>query len=199
MPDAIAIEALPPTGMITLRADLAAPEVAEAVRAATGHALPARRRIAGSLGDGAGWMAPDELLLHVPYAEAPDRTAALEAALAAHHHLAACVSDARAGFRLAGPSAREVLASGAPVDLHPAAFGPGDLRRTRLGQVAAAFWMPDPNPDPQPGTRPDGPGDGTEVFELVVFRSVAGFVHDWLRQAAAPGRLPGFLTPRRAR
>jgi sarcosine oxidase, subunit gamma len=190
MPDAIAIEALPPTGMITLRADLAAPEVADAVRAATGHALPARRRVAGGLGGGAGWMAPDELLLHVPYAEAPERTAALEAALAGHHHLAACVSDARAGFRLTGPSAREVLASGAPVDLHPEAFGPGDLRRTRLGQVAAAFWMPDPQPDAQPV--------GAEIFELVVFRSVAGFVHEWLRQAAAPGRLPGFLTPRRA-
>ena len=88
------------------------------------------------------------------------------------------MSDARAVFRLDGPGAREVLAKGAPVDLAPAAFGPGDFRRTRLGQVAAAFWMPEP-----------------EVFDLMCFRSVAGFVADWLATAARPGSLPGFLAP----
>jgi sarcosine oxidase subunit gamma len=66
-----------------------------------------------------------------------------------------------------------VLASGAPVDLAPAAFGPGDLRRTRLGQVAAAFWIPEP-----------------EVFDLACFRSVADFVTDWLANAARSGMLP---------
>lgn len=170
------IAALPPTGMITLRGDLADPALTAAVTAATGQPVPSTRRIHGSFGAGAGWMAPDELLLLVPYAEAPARTAALAEALAGSHHLVADVSDARAGFRLDGPGAREVLAKGAPVDLHPAAFGPGDLRRTRLGQVAAAFWMPAP-----------------ERFELVCFRSVAAFVETWLRQAATPGTFPGLF------
>jgi sarcosine oxidase, subunit gamma len=170
------VTALPPAGMITLRGDLASPALAEAVRAATGQPVPAMRRIAGGLDGGAAWMSPDELLLLVRHAEAPARTATLGAALAGEHHLAADVSDARAVFRLTGPGAREVLAKGAPADLHPRAFGPGDFRRTRLGQVAAAFWMAD-----------------AASFELVCFRSVAGFVEDWLRLAAAPGTLPGYL------
>jgi sarcosine oxidase, subunit gamma len=172
----VEIAALPPTGMIALRGDLADPALAAAVTAATGRSVPAIRRIDGGFEAGAAWMSPDELLLLVPYAEAPARAAELGAALAGTHHLVADVSDARAGFALDGAGAREVLAKGVPVDLHPAAFGPGDLRRTRLGQVAAAFWMPAP-----------------ERFELVCFRSVAAFVEAWLRQAATPGTLPGFL------
>jgi sarcosine oxidase subunit gamma len=69
-----------------------------------------------------------------------------------------------------------VLAKGAPVDLAPAAFGVGDFRRTRLGQVAAAFWMPAP-----------------DTFELMCFRSVAGYVADWLANAARPGSLAGYF------
>ena len=86
------------------------------------------------------------------------------------------VSDARALFRIDGPGAREVLAKGAPVDLSPAAFGPGDFRRTRLGQVACAFWTP----------------DGTS-FELVCFRSVAAYVFGLLENAAKPGSEVGYL------
>ena len=61
------------------------------------------------------------------------------------------------------------------MDLSPAGFGPGEIRRTRLGQVAAAFWL-----------------TGEDAFELVCFRSVGGFVHDWLNTAAAAS-LPEFL------
>ena len=32
-----------------------------------------------------------------------------------------------------------------------------------------------------------------EVFDLMCFRSVAGFVADWLENAARPGSLPGHL------
>jgi sarcosine oxidase subunit gamma len=172
----VSVERLGPTGMITLRGVLAAPRLAAAVEAATGHGMPAVRRIHGGLGGGVAWMSPDELLLLVPRDDAPARTAALGDALAGTHHLAADVSDARAAFRLTGAGAREVIAKGAPVDLHPAAFGPGDLRRTRLGQVAAAFWIPAP-----------------DTFELVAFRSVGDFVEAWLRLAATPGTLPGYL------
>jgi sarcosine oxidase subunit gamma len=171
-------------GMVTLRADLADLAVAAALETAFGATLgatiPPVRRIAGGLAGGAAWMAPDELLLFVPRTEAAARAAALDAALEGTHRLVADVSDARAAFRITGPGAREVIAKGAPVDLHPAAFRPGDLRRTRLGQVACAFWIPEAAP---------------ATIELVVFRSVAAFVAQWLATAAAPGTLPGHLPP----
>lgn len=173
---AVSIALRPGPGMVTLRGDLAAAPIREAVLAATGLALPDRRRIAIAGDQAAAWMSPDELLLFTAPGGGPRLAAALGAALSGVHHLAADVSAARAVFRIEGEGGREVLAKGAPVDLSRAAFGPGDLRRTRLGQVAVAFWMVD-----------------AATFELVCFRSVAGFTARWLAQAAAPGSLPGHL------
>jgi sarcosine oxidase subunit gamma len=169
---AVAIAPRVPLGMVTLRGDLGSPALADAVRAATGCPVPERRRIAFDGDRAATWMSPDELMLFVAPGSAASVVADLSRALAGQHHLAADVSDARALFRLAGPGARAVLAKGAPADLD--GFGPGDFRRTRLGQVAAAFWCPEP-----------------DTFDLMCFRSVGGFVADWLATAARPGSLAG--------
>ncbi len=166
----------PGPGMVTLRGDLASAPIREAVLAATGLALPDRRRIVIGGDQAAAWMSPDELLLFTGPGNGDRLAAALGTALSDVHHLAVDVSSARMVFRLEGEGGREVLAKGAPVDLRRAAFGPGDLRRTRLGQVAVAFWMVD-----------------AVTIDLVCFRSVAGFTARWLATAAAPGSLPGHL------
>lgn len=173
---AVRITQGPSRGMLTLRGDLASEVLQAAVRTATGCAVPPPRRIEFAGDHAVAWMAPDELLLFLPDGAAAAAGQRLDADLAGITCLVADVSDARAVFRLIGPGSREVLAKGAPVDLAPAVFGPGDFRRTRLGQVAAAFWMPVP-----------------DVFELVCFRSVSDFVAQWLHTCAAPGSLPGFL------
>ena len=139
-------------GMITLRADLSA----------LSFPVPATRTVR----DGVAWMSPDELLIMVPKAEVPAKMAALASGLP-EHHLLADVSDARAVFALTGDDAREVLAKGAPVDLSPDSFQIGDIRRTRIGQVAAAFWMVD-----------------AQTFHIVCFTSVSGYLEDWLRHAS---------------
>ncbi|MDV7142627.1 sarcosine oxidase subunit gamma family protein [Tropicimonas sp. TH_r6] len=160
-------------GMVTLRGTLS--ELAPAVEAVTGCAMSGTRGIEHAGDAAVGWMSPDELLLLVPYAQTGEIVAALEEKLAGVHHLAVDVSDARASFRLEGPGAREVLARLCPVDLSPAAFGPGDLRRTRLAQVPAAFWI-----------------DEAGAFTLVCFRSVARYAFDCLAEAAS-GEAVGFL------
>ncbi len=165
----------PSSGMITVRCALSEPALAEAVRQASGCALPDRRRITTAPEAAVAWMSPDELMLFVPPNRVADARAALALALEGVHSLVVDVSDARALFRLDGPGARDLLARGAPVDLDPAAFGPGDFRRTRLGQVAVAFWAVEP-----------------QVFDLMCFRSVEGFVAEWLEtgaQAINAGRL----------
>lgn len=157
-------------GMVTLRGDLSDPTLTAAVTAATGCAVPSLRQIVWSGDQAVAWMSPDELLLIVT--DAPATVAQLSEALTGIHHLAADVSDARATFRITGPW-RDILASGAPVDLHPDTFPPGEIRRTRLGQVAAAFWATDAN-----------------TAELVCFASVAEFVGIWLETAATEGAEP---------
>ena len=165
-------------GMATIRADLVEPEARAAIAAACAVPVPETRRMTGGEHAALLWMSPDELLFVTDYGEAGRVVADLETRLAGHHHMALDVSDARALFRLEGPGAREVVAKGAPVDLSARTFGPGDLRRSHLGQVAVAFWQVRENP---------------ETFDLVCFRSVAGYVFDWLCASAAEGGLPRAL------
>lgn len=166
----------PLRGMITLRGDLS--NLAQAVEKCVGCGVPDMRRAAGGSGGDALWMSPDELMLTVPYEAVGDRLAALTGALSGVHHLAADVSDARAIFRLEGDATREVLAKGAPVDLSRAAFGVGDVRRTRIGHIAAAFYQMSDTPD---------------VFEVICFRSYAQYLWDWLVASSREGSMPGVL------
>ncbi|MEO1606303.1 MAG: sarcosine oxidase subunit gamma family protein [Pseudomonadota bacterium] len=154
-------------GMITVRGDL--DQIKDTVEAAASVEMPGRGGANLSDGSGLCWMSPDELLLLCPYDEAADKLAKLQDGLAGSHALAVIVSDARSLLRVKGDNAREVMAKLAPVDLAPGQFEPGMIRRTRLGQAAAAFWMPD-----------------AETFHVICFRSHATYVFDLLRTAAQP-------------
>jgi sarcosine oxidase, subunit gamma len=156
-----------PLGMITLRCKHDVAALPRAVKNAVGVAMPDPRRIVTDGAWGAAWMAPDELLLICPRDQVPVALASLSKALAGEHHLAVDVSDARAVFRVDGPKAAQVLVKLTPADV--AALAPGELRRSRLAQVAAAFWA-------------DGSG-----FTVVTFRSVARYAFDLLSHAARPG------------
>lgn len=162
----VTVRELASPGTVSLRGDLAVigPVAAEIA----GCAVPGRRGIAAAGAARLAWMSPDELLLMLPRADVPGALATLAERLSGQHHLALDVSDMRSHFAVTGPGVREVLAKLAPVDLHPDSFGPGEMRRTRLAQVACAFWM-----------------EGEEEIRLVCFRSVARYAFDVLRQAAA--------------
>ena len=156
-------------GMITLRGDLGSKVIQAAVKKATGADLPATNQVSLSADGGVAWMSPDELLLMVPYAEVEEILATVNKSLAGEHALAVNVSDARAVFRVSGDGARETLAKICPVDLSADAFVPGQFRRTRMAQVAAAFWL-----------------DEGGTFTIVCFRSVADYVFNLLSNAAHP-------------
>jgi len=155
---------LPACGMVTLRGDLGDADIAAALEGA-GVTVPACRQVLDAPAGRVIWMSPDELLIQCD--SGADRALAdrLSTALAGRHHLAAVVGDARARFEIEGAGARIALAKLCPVDM--ARFGPGVVRRTRLAQVAAAFWM-----------------TGEERFELVCFRSVADYVETALTTSA---------------
>ncbi|MEM0935234.1 MAG: sarcosine oxidase subunit gamma family protein [Pseudomonadota bacterium] len=163
-------------GMITVKAELASAALAECLRAATGAAVPQTRRIVRERDARVAWMAPDELLLLVPRADVAASLATLTDGLAGEHALVADVSDMRAVFRIeAGRAARETLAKLCPVDLAPGVFAAGEIRRTRLAQVPAAFWIEE------------------NGFTLVCFRSVARYAFDVLKGAAAADARVGYF------
>ncbi len=157
------------TGMITLRGALSDATFQQAVVDATGCAVPAQRKVIQVGGNVVVWMSPDELLIVTDHAKAPAMVDTLSAALKGQHALAVNVSDARACFTLKGVGARETLAKVAPVDFDGAAFSTGDVRRSRLAQVAGAVWLN---------------ADGS--FTIVCFRSVGQYVFDLLKTAAHP-------------
>ena len=170
------IEECGPQGMITLRGNPVARAVKSAATVAGGVRMPGVNSVNLKGEGGLCWMSPDELLILCPYDEVTATLEKMNRTLARTHSLAVDVSDARAMFRVSGPAAREVLAKLSPVDLSPDAFRPGMLRRTRLAQVSAAFWMVD--------------GDS---FQIVCFRSVADYVFTLLKTAAQPGAEVGYF------
>ncbi|MEO1292017.1 MAG: sarcosine oxidase subunit gamma family protein, partial [Pseudomonadota bacterium] len=144
---AVAVQELPLRGMLSMRGDLANPAIAAAVQMAVGQTMPGPL---GTSGDGTArvlWMSPDELLLMLPHREAAEKTQVLRQSLTGHVASVTDVSDARQVFEVKGEGAREVLAKGTPIDLHPAAFRLGQFRRTRVGAVAAGLYLTADSPD----------------------------------------------------
>ena len=162
-------------GMITLRGDLSDKALIKVIKDATGQKMPGQREANVQGETGVCWMSPDELLVLVPYAEVEARLADMTNALSGVHALAVNVSDARAVFRVSGAYAREGLGKLAPVDFSVEAFRVGQIRRSRLAQVAGAFWM-----------------DDEETFRVVCFRSAATYVFNLLKVAVQPGSEVGY-------
>jgi len=163
-------------GMITLRGNPGSAAVKAAVKRVTGVDIPGPRGIHAEGDTGIAWMSPDELLVLVPHDQAPQATADMADALTGEHATVVNVSDARALFHVTGPHAREALAKLSPADLHPASFGPGEMRRTRLAQVPAAIWQGE-----------------AEAFSVICFRSVAQYVFDILALSTQEGGEVGYF------
>jgi sarcosine oxidase subunit gamma len=79
------------------------------------------------------------------------------------------LSDGRVVVRISGPRARDVLAKGIPIDLHPRAFRPGMVAISHASHMSVILWQLD-----------DGP-----TYELALFRSFAESFAHWLQQSAA--------------
>lgn len=159
----LVVEPVTDLGQITLRGDLSDPAFADAL----GVVLPQPRRIT-QRPVRLAWMSPDELLALVPREDVAGHVERVGAALRGQHHLIADVSDARVIYRLYGEDApiRDCLARLSPADLRARALPQGEVRRTRLAQVPAAFWLDE--------------GAAT----VIAFRSVAAYVEGLLRNAA---------------
>ncbi len=157
-------------GMIILRGDLSARAVRSAATGATGAKMPGPREVQTNGAKALCWMSPDELLILCDYSFVAQAIEGMNKALNGVHALAVDMSDARTMFRLTGAAARDVMAKLTPADVSPQALQPGQIRRSRLAQVSAAFWLED-----------------DMTFRVVCFRSVARYTFDLLCTAARPG------------
>jgi sarcosine oxidase subunit gamma len=84
----------------------------------------------------------------------------------------ASISDQSGGrtlLRLSGPRARDVLAKGLPIDLHPSVFGPGSAATSTISLMGVQLWQVDDAPS----------------YDIALFRSVSASFWRWLTAAAA--------------
>lgn len=82
-------------------------------------------------------------------------------------------SDGQAVLRLSGPKVREALCKLVPVDLHPRTFRIGDVAATVAAHVGTTLW------------RLEDESNGDAVFEIAVYRSLAGSFWSALSESAA--------------
>lgn len=117
---------------------------ADRVGKALGAPLPGRcGQTAASGPHTVCWLGPDEWLV-VSHDEGV--LAGLREALAGAPGSLVDVSAHRTTLELSGPSARQVLEKGCPLDLHPRVFGPGRAVQTTVGPVAVLLWQVDEAP-----------------------------------------------------
>jgi sarcosine oxidase, subunit gamma len=165
-PGTVAVTVEPYVAMASLRAGDTSPRLT----AALGAALPTAPNTWAQAGPGrAIWLGPDEWLLTSP-TERPEQLAGRirEAALP-FGGTVADVSAQRITLRLTGPHARDVLAKGCSIDLHPRSFRRGDCAQTMLAQAGVVLLALT---------------DSGDDYVILVRSSYAGYLADWLADAA---------------
>jgi len=153
-------------GMFNLRGDISEEPFQAAVKNAVGVALPTTANTCKGDPDGTRllWLGPCEWLLVIV-----DVAATLQKATSAMTE----VGEARTVIRIGGVNAREVLAKGCSLDLHPRAFAAGQCAQTQLARAAVILDH----------TRIDKM-TGSAEFDLYVLRSFAEYLWTWVEDAS---------------
>lgn len=156
-------------GKINLRGEPVRP-FRDAVKKALGVAPPTKPNTSAA-GETCTilWLGPNEWLAVTPPGAEGDAAAALREALGKRHAAVTDVSEARTVIALGGPRARDVLAKGCPLDLHPRVFKAGDCAQSALAKALVILHQTDDAP----------------AYDIYVDRSFADYLWRWLEDAAA--------------
>jgi sarcosine oxidase, subunit gamma len=165
---ALALHEKPFHGMVALRVDTRDEASRAAVETALRAALPQANRSIGCSGGVALWLGPDEFLIVTEPGDESSVATNLAAALRGGHGAVVDVSDSRTIIALSGKRARDLLAKGSGLDLHPRSFAPGQCAQSFLAKVKVALHQLDDTPS----------------FHIIVERSVAEYLFLWLADAA---------------
>jgi sarcosine oxidase subunit gamma len=115
------------------------------------------------------WFGPQEWLITSTTRAGAELEDVLRTAVAEHGGAAVDVSAQRTTIRLRGDRARNLLAKGCSLDLHPSVFGVGAAAQTMLGKAAIVLIPLNDN--------------GTD-YRIIVRSSFARYLTEWLIDAA---------------
>lgn len=165
---ALQVTVLASMGQLNLRGHADNADFTHAVESALGQPLPLEPNTVSEALHRLFWLGPDEWLLIAGRAQIQDLAQRLEAATQGLHAAINDVSGGQVLLRLCGPQAANVLAAGCTLDLHPSAFPVGRCAQTGLARAAVLLY----------------PLDSPDSFELVVRRSFADYLLNWLHGVA---------------
>lgn len=159
---------------INLRGNPADLRFTEALHSVTGLRLPAEaNRFTAEGALACLWLGPDEWLILGTGGGEHEVAARLRAALGDLHAAVTDVSEARTTIAIAGPRARELLAKGTSIDLHPRVFGSGRCVQTGFAGANIILCQTDDTPS----------------FEILVLDSFAEHLWAWLEGGAREYRV----------
>ena len=163
------LEVRPGYGYLNLRGDPNSDRFMQVAEAALGQPLPAAT---GSFTSGQHTiyrLGPDEWLLCTALGREKETAGQLEKNLAGQCYSLVDVTGGQVMMRLRGPRAREVLARGCTLDLHPRAFKTGRCAQSTLAKTSMLIALADDAP----------------TFDIIVRRSFAEYAARWLRHSGA--------------
>ncbi|MFE0813031.1 sarcosine oxidase subunit gamma [Streptomyces sp. NPDC058848] len=170
---ALEVAEVPMLAQISVRLDPKG-AAADAVGLVLGLRLPVEPDTAVHAGNlTALWLGPDEWLVLGPPGSRHDLESRIREAGGDEFVSVVDVSAQRTTLLVAGPRARDLLAHGCSLDLHPRAFPAGRCAQTTLARAQVVL------------VAPDGPGAG---FRVLVRSSFAGYLTDWLLDASTEWR-----------
>lgn len=169
LPDGVQVLLETFVAQVSLRIDR---EASGTVAAYLGVALPGPNTWVQSEMATVIWLGPDEWLVANPFSTPRDLESGLRTMVAGRGAVVD-VSAQRTALQLRGEHARDVLASGCAIDLHPSAFPPGTAVQTTLGRTGVILLSLD---------------DGD--CQILVRSSFARYLATWLLDAAQEYRAP---------
>ena len=166
LPGPVGIAVEPFVAMADVRIGASGPEVT----AALGPGLPAAPSSWVQTDSGrAIWLGPDEWLLTSATERPEQLVGRIGEATLPFGGVVVDVSAQRITLRLTGSRARDVLAKGCSIDLHPRSFGRGSSAQTTLGQAGVVLLAL---------------AESGDDYAILVRSSFAGYLADWLADAA---------------
>ena len=158
----------PLLGLINLRGQRSNPDFGQAVKKVVGASLPSVNETSGKPeGVHVLGLGPDEWLIITPTDEEANLQANLRKAVADFHAAVTLTGESMTVIRLSGAHARDTLAKGCPVDMHPRVFGPGQCAQTILARADMTIHQ-----------------TADDTYDIIVRRSFAEYVWTWLEDAA---------------
>ena len=154
-------------GHVNLRGAATDRDFLQAVEGVLEQPLPVAPNTMSQGGHRVFWLGPDEWLVVTAAPQAVDVAPALQQATSQMHASVNDLGGGQVALLLEGERARDLLAKGCTLDLHPQVFKPGDCAQSGLAKANVLL-----------GLTADAP-----TFIIVVRRSFADYLCRWLARA----------------